>query len=55
MNSKPTQTPKAKLTNEQYVALLRQIRKIDKELDQMIAMIGDIEADRQSKIRDVME
>ena len=49
------QTPKAKLTNEQYVALLRQIRKIDKELDQMNAIIGDIEADRQSKIRDVME
>ena len=49
------QTPKAKLTNEQYVSLLRQICKIDEELDQMIAMIGDIEADRQSKIRDVME
>ena len=49
------QTPKAKLTNEQYFALLRQIRKIDKELDQMSAIIGDIEADRQSKIRDVME
>ena len=44
-----TQTPKAKLTNEQYVALLRQISKIHKELDQMSAMIGDIEADRQSK------
>lgn len=43
------QTPKAKLTNEQYVALLRQISKIHKELDQMSAMIGDIEADRQSK------
>ena len=49
------QTPKAKLTKEQSVALLRQIRKIDKELDQMSAIIGDIEVDRQSKIRDVME
>lgn len=47
-----TQTPKAKLTNEQYVALLRQIGKIHKELDQMSAMIGDIEADRQSKDED---
>ena len=46
------QTPKAKLTNEQYVALLRQIRKIHKELNQMSAMIGDIEADRQSKDKD---
>ena len=46
------QTPKAKLTNEQYVALLRQIRKIYKELDQMSAMIGDIEADRQRKDED---
>lgn len=47
-----TQAPKAKLTNEQYVALLRQISKIHKELDQMSAMIGDIEADRQSKDED---
>ena len=46
------QTPKTKLTNEQYVALLRQIRKIYKELDQMSAMIGDIEADRQRKDED---
>ena len=46
------QTPKAKLTNEQYVVLLRQIRKIYKELDQMSAMIGDIEADRQRKDED---
>lgn len=46
------QTPAAKLTNEQYVALLRQISKIHKELDQMSAMIGDIEADRQSKDED---
>ena len=46
------QTPKVKLTNEQYVALLRQIRKIYKELDQMSAMIGDIEADRQRKDED---
>ena len=46
------QTPKAKLTNEQYVALLRQIRKIYKELDQMSAMIGDIEEDRQRKDED---
>ena len=46
------QTPKAKLTTEQYVALLRQIRKIYKELDQMSAMIGDIEADRQRKDED---
>ena len=46
------QTPKAKLTNEQSVALLRQIRKIYKELDQMSAMIGDIEADRQRKDED---
>lgn len=45
-------TPKAKLTNEQYVALLRQISKIHKELDQMSAIIGDIEADRQSKDED---
>ena len=43
------QTPKAKLTNEQYVALLHEISKIHKELNQMSAMIGDIEADRQSK------
>lgn len=43
------QTPKAKLTNEQYVALLRKISKIHKELDQMSAMIEDIEAKRQSK------
>lgn len=47
-----TQTPKAKLTNEQYIKLLRQISKIHKELDQMNAMIGDIEADRQSKDED---
>ena len=46
------QTPKAKLTNEQYVALLRQIGKIHKELDQMSAMIEHIEADRQSKDED---
>ena len=36
------QTPAAKLTNEQYVALLRKISKIHKELDQMSAMIGDV-------------
>ena len=47
-----TQAPKAKLTNKQYVALLRKISKIHKELDQMSAMIGDIEADRQSKNED---
>lgn len=47
-----TQAPKAKLTNKQYVALLRKISKIHKELDQMSAMIGDIEADRQSKDED---
>ena len=46
------QTPKAKLTNEQYVALLRQIGKIHKELNQMSAMIEHIEADRQSKDED---
>ena len=46
------QTPKAKLTNEQYVALLHKISKIHKELDQMSAMIEDIEADRQSKDED---
>ena len=46
------QTPKAKLTNEQYIALLHKIGKILKELDQMSAMIGDIEADRQSKDED---
>lgn len=43
------QTPKAKLTNEQYLTLLCHINKIHKELDQMSAMIGDIEVDRQSK------
>ena len=46
------QTPKAKLTNEQYVALLRQIGKIHKELNHMSAMIEHIEADRQSKDED---
>ena len=46
------QTPKAKLTNEQYIRLLRQISKIHKELDQMSAMIGRIEVDRQSKDED---
>ena len=46
------QTPRTKLTNEQYVALLRQISKIHKELDQMSAMIRDIEEDRQSKDED---
>ena len=46
------QTPKAKITNEQYVALLRQIGKIHKELNQMSAMIEHIEADRQSKDED---
>lgn len=46
------QTPKAKLTNEQYVALLRKISKIHRELNQMSAMIGNIEADRQSKDED---
>lgn len=40
------------ITNEQYVALLRKISNIHKELDQMSAMIGDIEADRQSKDED---
>ncbi len=43
------QTPKSNITNEQYVALLRKISKIHKELNQMSAMIVDIEADRQSK------
>ena len=47
-----TQAPKAKITNEQYVALLRQIGKIHKELNQMSAMIEHIEADRQSKDED---
>ena len=42
-------TPKAKLTKEQYFELFYKIGKILKELDQMSAMIGDIEADRQSK------
>ena len=46
------QTPKAKLTNEQYVALIRQISKIHKELNQMSAMIEHIEADRQRKDED---
>ena len=46
------QTPKAKLTNEQYLALLCRINKIHKELDQMIAMIREIEADRHSKDED---
>lgn len=46
------QTPAAKLTNEQYFALLHKIGKILKELDQMSAMVGDIEADRQSKEED---
>ena len=45
-------TPAAKLTNEQYVALLHEISKIHKELNQMSAMIEDIEADRQSKDED---
>ena len=45
-------TPKAKLTNEQYLTLLCRISKIHKELDQMIAMIREIEADRQSKDED---
>ena len=40
------------MTTEQYVALLRRISKIHKELDQMSAMIGKIEADRQSKDED---
>ena len=43
------QTPKAKLTNGQYVTLLCHISRIHKELDQMGAMIEDIEEDRQSK------
>ena len=42
-------TPKAKLTNEQYLTLLCRISKIHKELDKMNAMIREIEADRQSK------
>ena len=46
------QTTRTKLTNEQYVALLRQIGKIHKELNQMSAMIEHIEADRQSKDED---
>lgn len=46
------QTPKTKLTNEQYLTLLCRISKIHKELDQMIAMIREIEADRQSKDED---
>ena len=47
-----TQAPKAKIKNEQYVALLRQIGNIQKELNQMSAMIEHSEADRQSKDED---
>ena len=43
------QTPKAKLTNEQYVAMLRKISKIHSTLNEMSHMIVEIEADRQSK------
>ena len=46
------QTPKAKITNEQFFELMHRISRIHRELDQMSAMIGDIEADRQSKDAD---
>ena len=46
------QTPKAKPTNEQYVALLYEISKIYATLDRMSRMVSKIENDRQSKDED---
>lgn len=46
------QTPKAKLTNEQYVALLHEISKIHATLDGMSRMVSIIENDRQSEDED---
>ena len=43
------QTPKAKLTNEQYVALLHKISKIYAVLDEMSYTVAEIGSDRQSK------
>lgn len=43
------QVPKAKLTNEQYVALLRKISKIHAVFDDMTYMVAEIQNDRQSK------
>lgn len=43
------QTPKAKITNTQYVAMQHKISEMYKVLIDMARMIGDIDADRQSK------
>ena len=43
------QTPKAKLTNDQYTAFLRKISKIHAVLDDMTYIMAEIQIDRQSK------
>ena len=46
------QTPKTKLTNEQYVALSHESSKIHATLDGMSRMVSMIENDRQSEDED---
>lgn len=43
------QTPKAKLTNDQYIALLRKISKIYAVLDDMLYTVAEIGNSRPSK------
>lgn len=43
------QTPKAKLTNEQYVALLHRISQMHAELGKMEMMIDNIEMEREDE------
>ena len=44
-----TQTPKAKLTNDQIFELMHQISKIHATLNDMFHMISEIQNDRQSE------
>ena len=43
------QTPKAKLTESQYIALIRKISQIHTELGKMEMIIDDIEMERQDE------
>ena len=50
-----TQAPKAKLTNEQFAALLYEVSKIRATLNDMFHMISEIQNDRQSEHDDSYE
>ena len=49
------QTPKAKLTNEQFAALLYEVSKIRATLNDMFHMISEIQNDRQNEHDDSYE